>query len=177
MDITDVIKTVAPWIDTALEGPLGGMAVDAVADALGLQTKTVDAVKQAISGATPEQLLALKQADQTFQARMQELGFNLVKDLERIAADDRDSARKANVAGGVQAYLFWLSILLLGASLGSEITLLFKGYPVGVPEIVVGRVLGLFDAIAMAVMAYWYGTTAGSAQKTELLASAPPVAR
>jgi len=54
---------VAPWIGTALGGPLGGMAVEAATNALGLGEKTVDAVKQAIAGVTPEQMLALKTAD------------------------------------------------------------------------------------------------------------------
>jgi len=36
--------------------------------------------------------------------------------------------------------------------------------------LVVGRVLGLMDAVAMLVLSYWYGTTNGSAQKSELLA-------
>ena len=66
MDWTTIFKTVAPWIGTALAGPLGGMAVTAAADALGLSEKTTDAIKQAVSGATPEQMLALKQADQAF---------------------------------------------------------------------------------------------------------------
>lgn len=51
MDFNALIKTVAPWIGTALAGPLGGMAVTAAADALGLSDKTVDSVKQAITGA------------------------------------------------------------------------------------------------------------------------------
>ena len=67
MDFTTIIKTVAPWIGTALGGPLGGMAVTAAANALGLSDKTTEGLKTALSGATPEQLLALKEADQAFQ--------------------------------------------------------------------------------------------------------------
>ena len=67
----------APWIGTAL----------------GLSDKTVDAVKHALGGATPEQMLALKQADQSFALQMQELGFKQLADLEAIAAGDRKDAR------------------------------------------------------------------------------------
>ena len=81
MDFTTLFKTVAPWIGTALGGPLGGMAVEAVASAFGLGDKTTDAIKTAIGGATPEQMLALKNADQTFALQMQELGFKQVNDL------------------------------------------------------------------------------------------------
>ncbi|MCZ2913350.1 hypothetical protein NYY64_19160, partial [Acinetobacter baumannii] len=68
------------------------MAVTAAADALGLSEKTETALKTALSGASPADLLAIKQADQAFQAKMQELGFQNIKDMESIAAADRDSA-------------------------------------------------------------------------------------
>ncbi|MCZ2965452.1 hypothetical protein NYY77_18915, partial [Acinetobacter baumannii] len=64
MDWKSLIATVAPWIGTALGGPLGGMAVTAAADALGLSEKTETALKTALSGASPADLLAIKQADQ-----------------------------------------------------------------------------------------------------------------
>ena len=39
----------------------------------------------------------------------------------------------------------------------------------GTSDLVVGRVLGLLDAIAMTVLAYWYGTSSRSAVKTNML--------
>lgn len=66
--------------------------------ALGLSDKTTDAVRQAISGATPEQMLALKQADQEFALQMQALGFKQVTDLEALAAGDRKDARAMQIA-------------------------------------------------------------------------------
>ena len=81
MDITAIIRTIAPWIGTALGGPLGGMAVQAASDALGLSDKTLAAVQSAIAGATPDQMLALKTADQGFALQMQALGFKQLVDL------------------------------------------------------------------------------------------------
>ncbi len=77
-----------------------------------------------------------------------------------------DPSSKSN-----QSRLFWLSVVLLVLCLGTEINVLVKGLPQGTSELVVGRVLGLLDAIAMTVLAYWYGTSSSSAVKTELLAS------
>lgn len=93
MDWKSIVSTVAPWIGTALGGPLGGLAVSAIADALGLSENTTEAIKTAVSGASPEQMLALKKADQEFALRMQELGFKQIADLEAIAAADRKDAR------------------------------------------------------------------------------------
>ncbi len=54
--------------------------------------------------------------------------------------------------------------------LGTEVAVLVRGLPQGTSELVVGRVLGLLDSIAMTVLAYWYGTSLSSAVKTEMLA-------
>lgn len=58
-----------------------------------------------------------------------------------------------------QRSMFWMSIVLMFLCLGTEIFTLVKGLPPGVPEVVVGRVLGLLDAVAMTVLSYWFGAT------------------
>lgn len=172
MDWKALVSTVAPWIGTALGGPLGGMAVEAAANALGLSDKTVDSVKAALSGVTPEQMLALKQADQAFALQMQTLGFKNMADMEAIAAGDRASAR------GMQT------------SKPSPVpALLSVGVTVGYFSILIGMMVGLLkvsDSQALLlmlgslstawgmVMAFWFGTTRDSGRKTELLAQSAP---
>ena len=146
------------------------MALKTVAGAVGASGDTAEDIAAAVAGATPEQLKALKLADIDFQLRMKELGYKQITDLERIAADDRASARKAAVDGGTARPLFWLSLVLLTLTLGSEVAVLFVGYPPTIPDIVVGRVLGLMDSVALMVLAFHYGSSAGSAAKTEILA-------
>jgi len=101
----DVLKTVAPWLVTALTGGVPGiaaMAASAIAGRLGLADGSVDAVKTALTGQqmTPEQLLALKQADDDFALKMRQAGFTHAENMagiqvqaDRVAADDRASAR------------------------------------------------------------------------------------
>ena len=169
MDWLATLKQLAPTVATAFLGPLGGVAVAAVGNLLGVSDATQDKIASAITSAslTPEQVSQLKELELEYKAKEQELGFKYAD----LAFQDRDSARKANVAGGTQKPLFWLSLILLIATLGCEIFVLFHGYPAEIPEIIVGRVLGLMDAVAMMVLSYWYGTTSGSAQKNELLAA------
>lgn len=97
-----------------------------------------------------------------FQENERERGFSYAE----LVFKDRNSARQANVAGGTQKALFGLSVVLC---LGTEVAVLVKGLPQGTSELVVGRVLGLLDAIATTVLAYWFGTSSSSAIKTELL--------
>jgi len=169
MDWLATLKSIAPTVATAFLGPLGGVAVSAVGNLLGVSEATQSKIADAITTGqlTPEQVGKLKELELEYKAKEQELGFK----YSELAFKDRDSARQANVAGGVQRPLFWLSLFLLVLTLGCEIIVLFSGYPTTIPEIIVGRVLGLMDAVAMMVLSYWYGTTSGSAQKTELLAA------
>lgn len=171
MDWKNIVATVAPWIGTALGGPLGGMAVEAAASALGLSDKTVDGLKAAVSGMTPEQALSLKSADQAFALRMQELGYKNVADLEAIAAADRHSARGMHMAtpSPVPAIL---TFIVLGAFVGTLITLFFVGVPVSNRDIVV-YMIGQLSGGLTSALAFWLGTTRQSEMKTNMLAQAP----
>lgn len=101
MDFTTLIKAAAPWIGTALGGPMGGMALTAAANALGFSDKTTASLKQALSGATPEQMLALKEADQNFALKMQEIGFKQVTDLAELDVRTTESVNKTMQAEAV----------------------------------------------------------------------------
>lgn len=158
-----IVGTVAPGIATALGGPLAGLAVRAISGAiLGHPDGSEEDVEAAMLGATPDQLLALKKAEQDFQVQMRELDVN----LERISADDRASARQREVAlkdwtpkmlaGGVVfgffATLYW--VLTHGIAPDAQSILILVG----------GLATGLGQ-----VLNYYFGSSVGSKRKTELL--------
>jgi hypothetical protein len=176
MEWKAIVATVAPWLGTALGGPLGGAAVGAVADALGLSDKTEGAIKQALAGVTPEQMLAMKTADQTFAIEMQKIGFDNVKALEQIAASDRDSARKREIevkdnTPKILAYAITIGFFSVLAGL------MFGEIPAGTKEVLY-IMLGTLGTAWTGVISYYYGSTHGSVEKTKLLAaSTPPTAK
>ena len=173
MDISSILATVAPWIGTALGGPLGGMAVEAAANALGLSDKTVEAVKTAISGATPEQMLALKKADQDFALQMQALGFKQVADLEAIASADRKDARGMQTAKPSPIP----ALLSIGVTLGyfSILIGMMTGWFHVSESNALLIMLGSLGTAWGSVMAFWFGTTRDSARKTDMLAQSTPI--
>jgi len=144
------------------------VAVAAVGSLLGVSDATQDKIAQVIANGqlTPEQISEIKKLELQYQENEKERGFKYAE----LAYKDRDSARSNNTAGGTQKMLFALSLVLLLVTLGSEVFVLFNGIPANVPEIVVGRVLGLLDSVALMVLAYHYGSSSGSAMKTSLLA-------
>lgn len=172
MDWKNIVATVAPWIGTALGGPLGGAAVGAVADALGLSDKTEASIKAALAGVTPEQMLALKNADQAFALQMQELGFKQVSDMEALAAGDRKDARDMQ-----KTTRSWVP-----AALSVIITLGFLGLLTGMMTGALQAednqaMLLMLGALGVAfgqVINFWLGSTAESSRKTELIAQSEP---
>jgi uncharacterized membrane protein len=173
MDWTKIISTVTPWIGTALSGPFGGMAVEAAASAMGLSSKTADAVKQALSEATPEQMLAHKTADQAFALQMQALGFVDTEKLAALAVENTKDARALQVAtrSNVPALL---AVLITLGFFGILIGMLL-GVLSATDNQALMIMLGALGAAWGAVVNYFFGSSADSGRKTELLAQAPAV--
>ena len=169
----EFLKSFAPTLASALLGPLGGVAVSALGNLLGVPGATQDKIADAIKSGqlTPEQLSQIKELELKYQNEEQERGFKYAE----LEFKDRDSARSNNVAGGVQNKLFYLSLLLLCVTLGAELWVLFIGLPVGLQDIITGRILGQMDAVSLVVLSYWYGTNNGSREKTAMLANSQPV--
>lgn len=163
MDWKALVGSVAPVLGTALGGPLGGIAVKAIAGALGLSEQTEEAVAQALSGASPDDLLKLKQADQQFAKDMKALDI----DLERIHAGDRDSARKREAVIGDKTTRN-LAYMVVGSFIGVVIAMLFA--QVTVESAMAGALVGYLSAKAEQVIAYYFGSSAGSKAKDAALA-------
>ncbi len=107
----NLLKQLAPTAAAFLLGPAAGIIVGSIGKAIGLEDATVDSVKEVLTRneLTYEQIEAIKKLEIEAKAREKELGIK----AEELAVLDRDSARKANVSGGVQDKLFYMSLLLL----------------------------------------------------------------
>jgi len=167
-DWKSVVRTVAPALATALGTPLAGVATKVITDVLlgddGAGDVTDQMLEQAVRTASPDQLIALKQAGMQFEADMAKLGV----DLERLANEDRASARRREVetgdiwtpralAAGVTAGYFGVLAWLLAAGAPPE----------GGEALLV--MLGSLGTAWIAIISYFYGSSAGSKQKNDLM--------
>lgn len=166
-----LLGSVAPLVGTALGGPLGGVAASFVADKLGLSEKTVAAVTEVLKETKldPAQVAQLKQAEIDFQkfCKTHEI------DVEKVHAADRASAREMLKATG-SAVPAWLTFIIVVAVLGLEGWMILKGTPQGIDQLVLGRIMGTLDMALGLVLAFWFGTTRNSQEKTNLLANSAP---
>jgi len=165
MDLS-FLKQLAPTVASALGGPLAGMAVEALAGKLGVPAdeaqKVLDSGK--LSG---DQVAALQQAELTLKAKAQELGL----DFAKLENEDRDSARKMQMTNHS-----WVPpVMAIGITLGFFGILigLMSGKVVAGPEIEI--MLGSLGTAWTGVVAFYFGSSASSQKKDDLLHKSTPV--
>ena len=170
LDWKGLIKQVAPAIAATFGGPLAGMGVSALSTAiLGKSDGTEKEIAQALTTATPDTILKIKQADNEFSVKMKELDI----DLTKIAAGDRDSARKREIEVKDKtprnlAYLFTLGFFSV---LGTELWIAVKGIVIAEAALrTLDVTMGVLFGMMLGVKEYYFGSSHGSAEKTQLMA-------
>ena len=160
------LEQVAPTIATALGGPLAGLAVEAVSKALGVSG---DEAKSMLDEGkmSADQIAQVKVAELELQKQSQALGLN----FEQLAVEDRKSARDMQTA----------TKSLLVPTLAIIIVVSFIGVVVGtmlglshIESAMAGTLVGYLSAKAEQVVAFYFGSSAGSQRKDELLHQSTP---
>jgi hypothetical protein len=169
--MNDFLKQLVPLIGGALGGPFGTVAATFVADKLGLDSKDVKTVSEVLTGGsmTAEQVTKLKLAEIDFQKFLE---ANKIK-LEEIAALDRNSAREMLKA--TRSYV--PATLTFGITIGYFVVLLgmmTKAFTVADSQVML-IMLGQLGTAWGVTIAFWFGTTSGSKDKTDILANSAPV--
>lgn len=162
------IEQIAPTIATALGGPLAGLAVDAVSKAIGVDPKDVqDTINSGKLSA--EQIASIQQAELTLKTKAQEMGL----DFEQLAVTDRKSARDMQMT--VRSWI--PPILAIGITIG------FFGIMYGMMS---GHVqssealmilLGSLGTAWTGVISFYFGSSASSQAKDQLLHQSTPVTK
>lgn len=201
MDLTSVLPWLSAAISGNVPA-LAGLAVSKIGEVIGvdLTAATPTQVAQAVAQATPEQQQALTQAEQEFKLKMLEAGYKHEEELKRIelATIQTDTLREyqqgtlavSNVVDARHTFgqnnsVFWLGVVILGVfALIMVITLLgsyalLAGWVTTTnPNLVaavfglVGTIIGYAAANAQQVVGYFYGSSAGSKEKSTALAQA-----
>jgi len=161
----DWLKTIAPTVATALGGPLAGMAVSAIAKAIGCSP---DEVQDVISSGklTAEQVASIQLAE--LELKKQAQSMNL--DFAKLIAEDKQSARDMQIATKS-----WIPALL-----AVFVTIGFFGILLGLmtehfkTSDALMLMLGSLATAWTGVMAFYFGSSASSQAKTELLAKSEP---
>jgi hypothetical protein len=148
-ELFGLLKGIAPTLATAVAGPLGGMAVSALASKFGV-SDSVESVAKAIAG------------DPQAAQKLQELELEYAK----LDAADRDSARKNEQALATSEHTPLLNksvtpilALVVVVAWGLiQYHLLTHIVPDQMREIII-RVLGTLDGALVMVLSYYFGAS------------------
>jgi hypothetical protein len=155
------LKQIAPTIATAMGGPLAGMAVSAISKAIGVdEGKVGDLI--ASNKLTADQIAQVKLAEIELAKQAQDLGLN----FEKLSVEDRKSAREMQATTRS-----WMPPILAGAvTLGffAIMTLMFFN-KVDSNNPAILMMLGSLGTAWTGIIAYYFGSSAGSQAKTDLL--------
>ena len=180
-DWKKLLGVVAPMAGTALAGPMGGAVASQIVAKLGLTKdgKPVDPANQADFNEAmaqamlnPEQVLQLKQFEAQHVENMRALGIKSVTDLEKINADDRNSARQREMSVKDKTPTVLAYITVLGTF---GIMLAVMAGWTKVDSALAGTFVGYLISESKQVLSYYFGSSAGSAEKTALLAKADAI--
>jgi len=163
----DWLRQIAPTIATALGGPLAGMAVSAISKAIGVDP---DKVGDLISNnkLSAEQIAQVKIAEIELQKQAQELGLN----FEKLEVEDRKSARSMQAATRSIVPPLLAAIITIGFF--SILIMMMLGKVDGNNPTIL-MMLGSLSTAWTGIVAYYFGSSAGSQAKTDLLSKAGPV--
>ena len=163
-DWKGVVSKVAPMIGASLGGPMGAMGVSAALTALGIEPAPNSEdnerlLEETLQTASPDQLLALRTADNKFKISMKKLGLN----EKQMGFDDVANARQreTNVGGNTTPMMGWTLVLGGFGFLG---IILFN--PVVVDKILLGTIIGMLISEIRQVTAYYFGSSSGQDFKT-----------
>ena len=161
----DWLKMIAPTIATAIAGPFGTMAYGLIAHELGV---TPDEAKTTIEAGklTADQIASVQLAEVQIKATAQELGL----DFAKLIVEDRKSAREMQAE--TRSYI--------PAVLAIAVTLGFFGILVGMmtetfkTSEALMLMLGSLGTAWTGIIAFYFGSSAGSQAKDDLLHKSTP---
>ena len=108
-----------------------------------------------------------------FEQKMAELEANTRRDMEKIAAEDRDSARKREMAlpnDHTTQRLAYMSVIGFFGVLAAQFYFAFEHKIINVEiQRTLDITTGILFAMVLAVKDYYFGSSSSSAQKTKLL--------
>lgn len=163
--IKRAIAATAPRLARALGGPLAGAAAAQISRAIfGAPDADEALIGETLAAATPEQLVALKKAEQEFAVALRQASV----EEHRIDAGDRANARARQIAmrdwtpSALGALIILGFFIVLAAMVSRKL-------PPGA-ETEFSIMLGALATMTAAVVNYFFGSSAGSKEKTRLMA-------
>jgi len=160
------LEQIAPTIASAFGGPLAGLAVSAVSKALGIDESKVDEIIKS-GKLSADQIAQIKLAEIELQKQAASLGLN----FEQLAVNDRASAR--TMQSTTKSFVPAVLAMLVTLGFFGILCALMFGYATKSDELMI--MLGSLGTAWTGIIAFYFGSSAGSQRKDELLHQSTPI--
>jgi membrane protein required for beta-lactamase induction len=160
-ELLNLLKGIAPAVATAVSGPLGGLAVTALADKFGV-ADSVDAVAKAIAG-DPEAAQKLAELDLK-QFELENADRDSARHMQETALNQEDKFAKH--------FIYWFAWFWSVGSMAYFFAITFGQVPASGKDfgnIILGFLLG--TAVAT-ILNFFYGSSKSSKDKTDMMKDA-----
>jgi hypothetical protein len=156
-----VLKTLAPTVVDTLAGPFAPL-VDPIIQGL-FGTTDPKQVNAALLSATPDQILAIKQAESAHAEKLVQMGI----DRDKLAFDDTANARAREIAVRDNTP----KVLAYGVTIGFFLALLgLNLLPIPAENrATIYSMVGSLGTVWILIMGYYFGSSSGSASKTDTI--------
>ena len=157
-ELLALLKSVAPALAGVVAGPLGGLAVTAIADKFGV-SDSVEAVAQAIAG-DPQAAQKLAELDLR-QFELEIADRNSARHMQEVALQQEDKFAKH--------FIYWFAWFWSVGSMAYFFAITFGTVPASGKDfgnIILGFLLG--TAVAT-IISFFYGSSKSSKDKTDTL--------
>ena len=165
-DWIDTLEKLAPTVASALGSPVAGMAVGALESALGMSSdevqKTVESGKL-----TGDQVAAIQQAEIQIKARAQELGL----DFAKLTNEDRANAR--DMQKTVKSWVPPTLAMLVTVGFFGILIAMMTGKIDQAAEVDI--MLGSLGTAWTGIIAFYFGSSAGSQAKDAMIHNSTPI--
>lgn len=171
MGVGAFFKGLVPYLSVAAEtfgGPAGSIAASVLTKVTGASVKPSDLAKSIQNLSLSEDgRVKLDAAEKEFAETMARMGYESAEKLAETATADRDSARNREI----QVKDWMPRILSSGIVSGFLVaTFLVLGGHAKADSVMAGTLIGYLSAKCELVLAYYFGSSAGSDAKTQIMA-------
>lgn len=159
MNWKELVGTVAPTLGTALGGPFGGMAGKWLSEKLGVDEAELEGT---VANSNSETMLKIKELETGFKLEVKRLGLQ----ESQLHAESQANARNMAINTTLLPQAIIASVFIIGFIV--VLYLVFSGGVKleGTQANLANILLGILSAGIMQIMNFFFGSSAGSKEKT-----------
>jgi hypothetical protein len=171
MDLKKILGNIGCNLLGTVIPPFGSMAESFIREALNLDADaSAESVAEAVESASPDQVLALKEAEYKFKVKLKKMNVDILK-LEKQDIEDAREFAKETGTGSINGLAIFNALFVVVVTAGALI-LMYSGKIVNmnaleasILTLLIREAFGRYEQVCN----FFFGSSHGSKQKTDIM--------